>query len=132
MPEAYDYLKGFLTSWLAMFPIFGKTMDDSTRRFLDAATDHKPQYRGAPVELFPLQIINTALKTAPDFSQAMGEVVDGDVDAAEKALKRAINDFYIGWGAMNGIPVYELKRAKGWLPEGEEAGGRRATRRKRR
>jgi len=111
IPDMYKFLKAIVTSWMAMFPVFGKTLDDSARRFLDAATDHKPEYRGQPIELFPLQVINTTLKAGPDIAQAVGEVVNGDNEAAKEAMKKALHELWMGIGAMNGVPVYELNRA---------------------
>jgi hypothetical protein len=121
--EPVKYLEDFLTSWMAMFPIFGRVLDSASRRFIDAMVGEKPTYRGEPLESFPVKMINMVLKTPADFTAAAGYFVAGDTDKATGSLEKGVKNLFEGVGALYGIPVYEIKRT---LPKGEgEAPARR-------
>lgn len=129
--EPLHYLQDFLTSWMAMFPIFGKVLDASSRKFIAEATDTTAEYRGEPLGSFPIKMVNIALKAPTDFAGAAGNFVAGDSDAAVEDLEKGIKKIYEGVGALYGIPVYEIKRVLPKKDEGTTTGrGRRGGQRR--
>lgn len=117
LKEPLHYLQDFLTSWMAMFPIFGKVLDASSREFIASATGTTAEYRGEPLSSFPIKMVNMALKAPTDFAGAAGNFVAGDSEAAIKDLEKGTKKIYEGVGTLYGIPVYEIKRV---LPDGDE------------
>lgn len=125
--EPIHYVSDFLTSWMAMFPIFGKVLDISTREFIAETTDTTAEYRGEPLGSFPVKMVNIVLKAPTDFASAAGNIVSGDNTAATEDLERGIKKIYEGVGALYGIPVYEIERV---LPDDDKpaTGARRKSR----
>jgi hypothetical protein len=118
LKEPVKYFEEFLTSWTAMFPIFGKVLKTTVNRFVDTLTGAKPTYIGEAVESYPVRVVNMALKSPVDFSQATAHLISGDTEEAEKAFERGIGRLAEGVGTLSGVPVPEIKRA---LPEEEPA-----------
>ncbi|KKK52220.1 hypothetical protein LCGC14_3107110, partial [marine sediment metagenome] len=127
LKEPVKYFEEFLTSWTAMFPIFGKVLKITVNRFVDTLAGTKPSYIGEALESYPIRVINMVLKSPTDMAQAMAHLINGDTEEAEKAFMRGIGRFAEGVGTLSGIPVPEIKRV---LPKGEEKEeGRGPTRR---
>ncbi len=123
LKEPVKYFEDFLTSWTAMFPIFGRILKMVTNRFVDTLAGAKPSYIGEVVESYPIRVINMVLKSPIDMAQATAHLINGDNKEAEKAFERGISRFAEGIGTLSGVPVPEIKRV---LPkEGEEPTGRR-------
>lgn len=116
--EPIKYLEDFLTGWMAMFPIFGRVLDQASRRFIDAMAGEKPTYRGEPLESFPVKMINMVLKAPADLTAAAGYFVVGETEKAQSSLEKGVEKLFEGVGALYGIPVYEVKRV---LPKGKKA-----------
>ena len=108
--EPIKYLEDFLTGWMAMFPIFGRVLDQASRRFIDAMAGEKPTYRGEPLESFPVKMINMVLKAPADLTAAAGYYVAGETEKAQSSLEKGVRKLFEGVGALYGIPVYEVKR----------------------
>jgi len=115
--EPLHYLQDFLTSWMAMFPVFDKVLDAASRKFIAEATSTTAEYRGEPLGSFPIKMVNIALKAPTDFAGAAGNFIAGDSDATIEDLERGVKKIYEGVGALYGIPVYEPKR---FFPEKDE------------
>ena len=123
LKEPVKYFEEFLTSWTAMFPIFGKGLKITVNRFVDTLAGAKPSYIGEVLESYPIRIVNMVLKSPPDMAEAMAHLIEGDTEGAEEAFMRGISRFAEGVGTLSGIPVPEIKRV---LPkEGEKPAGRR-------
>jgi hypothetical protein len=120
--EPIEYLQDFMTSWMAMFPIFGKVLDTSSRTFIARVAGETPKYRGEPLESFPVKMVNMVLKAPADFAGATGSFVAGDTEGAKNELEKGVKKLYEGVGALYGVPIYEVKRI---LPKGGEAPARR-------
>ncbi|KKN47568.1 hypothetical protein LCGC14_0661360, partial [marine sediment metagenome] len=124
LKEPVKYFEEFLTSWTAMFPIFGKVLKTTVNRFVDTLAGAKPSYIGEAVESYPVRVINMVLKSPTDMAQAAAHLINGNNEEAEKAFERGISRFAEGVGTLSGVPVPEIKRV---LPKGEEEStGRRA------
>ena len=123
LKEPVKYFEEFLTSWTAMFPIFGKVLKTTVNRFVDTLAGAKPTYIGEAVESYPVRVVNMVLKSPTDMAQAAAHLINGNTEEAEEAFMRGINRFAEGVGTLSGVPVPEIKRV---LPkEGEEPAGRR-------
>jgi hypothetical protein len=124
LKEPVKYFEDFLTSWTAMFPIFGKALKITVNRFIDTLAGVKPTYIGEIVESYPVRVVNMVLKSPSDMAEATAHLLNGDNEEAEKAFMRGIGRFAEGVGTLSGVPVPEIKRV---LPkkEGEEPAGRR-------
>ena len=123
LKEPVKYFEEFLTSWTAMFPIFGKVLKTTVNRFVDTLAGAKPSYIGEAVESYPVRVVNMVLKSPTDMAQATAHLLNGNNEEAEKAFMRGIGRFAEGVGTLSGVPVPEIKRV---LPkEGEEPAGRR-------
>jgi hypothetical protein len=123
LKEPVKYFEEFLTSWTAMFPIFGKALKITVNRFVDTLAGAKLSYIGEVVESYPIRVVNMVLKSPTDMAQAMAHLLNDDNEEAEEAFMRGISRFTEGVGTLSGIPVPEIKRI---LPkEGEEVTGRR-------
>ena len=123
LKEPVKYFEEFLTSWTAMFPIFGKALKISVNRFVDTLAGAKPSYIGEVVESYPIRVINMVLKSPTDMAEATAHVLMGENEEAEEAFMRGISRFVEGVGTLSGVPVPEIKRV---LPkEEEEPTGRR-------
>jgi len=119
--EPYEYLKDLITAPFAMLPILGHVLDGSVRSFGNALTRHRSEYRGEAIESLPLTVINLMLRAPGAFATAAGYYINGDVEKANRALKRGVGELYMGVGLTMGVPVYELNRLyKGWIEEEEE------------
>ena len=116
--EPLAYLSDFMTGWMAMFPLFGRVLDSSLRSFIYGTVGRTPEYRGEPLESFPIKMINMVLKAPADFTAAAGYFVGGYTKKAETSIERGVKKITTGVGALYGVPVFEAKRV---LPEGEEA-----------
>ena len=108
--EPIDYLQDILTSWMGMFPVFGKVLDTSARTFIAALASAKPTYKGEALESYPVSVFNLALKTPVDFTAAVGHFISGDNDKAETSFLKGMDDIFKGVGAIYGVPVYQIKR----------------------
>ena len=108
--EPIEYIQDMLTSWMGMFPVFGKVLDASTRTFIAALAGAKPTYKGEALESMPISIFNMALKTPIDFTAAVGHFIGGDNDKAETSFLKGMDDIFKGVGAIYGVPVYQIKR----------------------
>ncbi len=123
LKEPVKYFEEFLTSWMAMFPIFGKALKITVNRFVDTLAGAKTTYIGEVLESYPVRIVNMILKSPPDMAEATAHVLMGEDEEAEEAFLRGISRFAEGIGTLSGVPVPEIKRV---LPkEGEEPAGRR-------
>jgi len=123
LKEPVKYFEDFLTSWTAMFPLFGKALQITVNRFIDTLVGAKPTYIGEIVESYPIRVINMVLKSPTDMAEATAHVLMGDNEKAKEAFMRGISRFAEGVGTLSGVPVPEIKRV---LPkEGEEPVGRR-------
>ena len=134
LKEPVKYFEEFLTSWTAMFPIFGKVLKTSVNRFVDTLAGAKPSYIGEALESYPIRVINMVLKSPTDMAQAAAHLINGDNEEAEKAFERGISRFAEGVGTLSGVPVPEIKRVlpkEGEEPTGKRGPGRRAAPRKR-
>jgi len=117
LKEPVKYFEDFLTSWTAMFPIFGKGLKIAVNRFVDTLAGAKPSYIGEVVESYPVRVVNMVLKSPTDMAQAMAHLINGENEEAEKAFMRGIDRFAEGVGTLSGVPVPEIKRI---LPEEEK------------
>ena len=117
LKEPVKYFEEFLTSWTAMFPIFGKVLKTSINRFVDTLAGAKPTYIGEAVESYPVRVVNMVLKSPTDMAQAAAHLIAGNNEEAEKAFERGISRFAEGVGTLSGVPMPEIKRA---LPKEEE------------
>ena len=123
LKEPVKYFEEFLTSWTAMFPIFGKALKITVNRFIDTLAGAKTSYIGEVLESYPVRVVNMVLKSPPDMAEAMAHVLMGENEEAEEAFMRGIGRFAEGVGTLSGVPVPEIKRV---LPkEGEEPVSRR-------
>jgi len=123
LKEPVKYFEDFLTSWMAMFPIFGKALKITVNRFVDTLAGVKPTYIGEIVESYPVRVVNMILKSPTDMAEAMAHLLNGDNEEAEEAFMRGIGRFAEGVGTLSGVPVPEIKRV---LPkEGGEPTERR-------
>ncbi len=123
LKEPVKYFEEFLTSWTAMFPIFGKGLKITVNRFVDTLAGAKPSYIGEVLESYPIRVVNMVLKSPPDMAEAMAHLIEGENEEAEEAFMRGIGRFAEGIGTLSGVPVPEIKRV---LPkEGEEPVSRR-------
>lgn len=129
LKEPVKYFEEFLTSWTAMFPIFGKVLKTTVNRFVDTLAGAKPTYIGEAVESYPVRVVNMALKSPVDFAEATAHLVSGDNEEAKEAFERGINRLAEGVGTLSGVPVPEIKRV---LPkeEPEPKRGKGPTRRR--
>jgi hypothetical protein len=117
LKEPVKYFEEFLTSWTAMFPIFGKVLKTTVNRFVDTLAGAKTTYIGEVLESYPVRVVNMVLKSPPDMAEATAHVLMGENEEAEEAFMRGIGRFAEGVGTLSGVPVPEIKRV---LPEGEE------------
>ena len=131
LKEPVKYFEEFLTSWTAMFPIFGKVLKTTVNRFVDTLAGAKPSYIGEAVESYPVRVVNMVLKSPTDMAQAAAHLINGDTEEAEKAFERGIGRFAEGVGTLSGVPVPEIKRVLPEEPEGRRGPTRRAAPRKR-
>ena len=134
LKEPVKYFEEFLTSWTAMFPIFGKVLKTTVNRFVDTLAGAKPSYIGEAVESYPVRVVNMVLKSPTDMAQAAAHLLNGENEEAEKAFERGISRFAEGVGTLSGVPVPEIKRVlpkEGEEPEGRRGPGRRAPARRR-
>ncbi|MCK5608335.1 hypothetical protein KAR91_41015, partial [Candidatus Pacearchaeota archaeon] len=123
LKEPVKYFEDFLTSWTAMFPIFGKVLKIMVNRFVDTLAEAKPSYIGEALESYPVRVVNMVLKSPTDMAEAAAHLIEGDNKEAEEAFMRGIGRFAEGIGTLSGVPVPEIKRV---LPkEGEEPIDRR-------
>ena len=123
LKEPVKYFEDFLTSWTAMFPVFGKALKITMNRFVDTLAGAKPTYIGEVLESYPIRVVNMVLKSPPDMAEAMAHLLNGDNKEAKEAFMHGIGRFAEGVGTLSGVPVPEIKRV---LPkEGEEPEGRR-------
>jgi len=123
LKEPVKYFEEFLTSWTAMFPIFGKALKITVNRFVDTLAGAKPTYIGEVVESYPVRVVNMVLKSPTDFAEGTAHLLSGDNEEAKEAFERGISRLAEGVGTLSGVPVPEIKRV---LPkEGEEPTGRR-------
>lgn len=114
--DPFDYLKDLITAPFRMMPILGHILDGSIRSFLNALTKYRSEYRGEAIESLPLTIVNEIGRAPINFTQAAGYYIDGETEKANKSLKRAVAQLYMGVGTAMGVPVFELNRIyKGWL-----------------
>ncbi|KKN68773.1 hypothetical protein LCGC14_0447930 [marine sediment metagenome] len=128
LKEPVKYFEDFLTSWAAMFPLFGKALQITVNRFVDTLAGAKTTYIGEVLESYPVRVVNMVLKSPPDMAEAMAHTLLGENEEAEEAFMRGINRFAEGAGTLSGVPVPEIKRV---LPkEGEESTGGRGPARK--
>lgn len=117
LKEPVKYLEEFLTSWTAMFPIFGKVLKTTVNKFVDTVAGAKPTYIGEALESYPIRIINMVLKSPSDMAEAMAHLISGENEEAEEAFTRGISRLAEGVGTLSGVPVPEIKRV---LPKGEK------------
>lgn len=117
LKEPVKYFEDFLTSWTAMFPIFGKVLKIMVNRFVDTLAGAKPSYIGEALESYPVRVVNMVLKSPTDMAEAAAHLIKGDNKEAEEAFMRGMGRFAEGIGTLSGVPVPEIKRA---LPKGEE------------
>jgi len=122
LKEPVKYFEEFLTSWTAMFPIFGKVLKTTVNRFVDTLAGAKPTYIGEAVESYPVRVVNMVLKSPVDFAEATAHLVSGDNEDAKEAFERAIGRLAEGIGILSGIPVPEIKRT---LPKEEKESTKR-------
>ena len=122
LKEPVKYFEEFLTSWTAMFPIFGKVLKTTINRFVDTLAGAKPTYIGEAVESYPVRVVNMALKSPVDFAEATAHLLSGDNEEAKEAFERGIERLAEGVGTLSGIPVPEIKRV---LPKEKEEGAPR-------
>jgi len=123
LKEPVKYFEEFLTSWIAMFPIFGKALKITVNRFVDTLAGAKPTYIGEVVESYPVRVVNMVLKSPTDMAEATAHVLMGENEEAVEAFERGIGRFAEGVGTLSGVPVPEIKRA---LPKEKEEEERRA------
>ena len=122
LKEPVKYFEDFLTSWTAMFPIFGKALKITVNRFIDTLAGAKPTYIGEIVESYPVRVVNMVLKSPTDFAEATAHLLSGDNEEAKEAFERGINRLAEGVGTLSGVPVPEIKRV---LPKEKEEGAPR-------
>lgn len=123
LKEPVKYFEEFLTSWTAMFPIFGKVLKTSINRFVDTLAGAKPTYIGEAVESYPVRVVNMVLKSPTDMAEAMAHLIEGNTEKAEEVFIRGMGRFAEGVGTLSGVPVPEIKRV---LPKEEKgSAGRR-------
>ena len=128
LKEPAKYLEDFMTSWMSMFPIFGKVLQTATNRFVDVLSSSRPIYTGEALDSYPVRVINMILKSPADFTEALAHAIMGDTDKAKEVFERGISRLAEGVGTLSGVPVPEIKRV---LPDGEaERGGRGPTERR--
>lgn len=129
LKEPAKYLESFLTSWMGMFPIFGKVLQTMTNRFVDILSNTRPSYTGEAIDSYPVRVMNMVLKSPVNFTEAATYALTGDEDKAKDTFKLGMNRLIEGMGTLSGIPVPEIKRV---LPDiGEEQTTRRGTSRTR-
>jgi hypothetical protein len=126
LKEPAKYLEDFITSWMSMFPIFGKVLQTATNRFVDVLSSSRPSYTGEALDSYPIRVINMILKSPADFTEASAHAIMGDVDEAKEAFMRGTGRLAEGVGTLSGVPVPEIKRI---LPKEEPAGRAPTTRR---
>jgi len=113
----------FLTSWMDMFPVFGKALKITVNKFIDTLMEEKTSYVGEALEAFPVRVVNMILKAPPDMAEATAHLLKGENKEAEEAFMRGIGRLAENVGMLYGVPVPEIKRV---LPkEEEEPVGRR-------
>ena len=113
----------FLTSWMDMFPVFGKALKITVNRFIDTLMEEKTSYIGEALEAFPVRVANMVLKAPPDMAEATAHLLKGENKESEEAFMRGISRLAENVGMLYGVPIPEIKRI---LPkEGEEPAGRR-------
>jgi len=117
LKEPVKYFEDFLTSWTAMFPIFGKVLKTAINRFVDTLAGAKPTYIGEAVESYPVRVVNMILKSPVDFTEASAHLISGDNKEAKEAFERGVGRLAEGTGTLSGVPVPEIKRV---LPKEEE------------
>ncbi|KKN69762.1 hypothetical protein LCGC14_0437080, partial [marine sediment metagenome] len=118
----------FLTSWMDMFPVFGKALKITVNRFIDTLAGEKTSYIGEALESFPVRVVNMALKAPPDMAEAIAHLLKGETEEAEEAFMRGIGRLGENVGMLYGYPVPRVKRLGAWLEEEKEGKptGRRA------
>lgn len=114
-----------LTSWMDMFPVFGKALKITVNRFIDTLTGEKTSYVGEALESFPVRVVNMALKAPPDMAEAVAHLLKGENKEAEEAFMRGLGRFAENVGMLHGYPVPEAKRFGTWLEEEEEPESKR-------
>ena len=115
----------FLTSWMDMFPVFGKALKITVNRFIDTLMEEKTSYIGEALESFPVRVVNMALKAPSDMAEAMAHLLKGEDEEAEEAFMRGIGRLAENVGMLYGYPIPRAKRLGVWLEEEEEPTGRR-------
>ncbi|KKL70969.1 hypothetical protein LCGC14_2099560, partial [marine sediment metagenome] len=121
----------FLTSWMAMFPVFGKVLEITIKKFIDTLAGEKTSYIGEALESFPIRVVNMTLKAPPDMAEAMAHLLKDETKEAEEAFMRGTGRLAENVGMLYGYPVPRAKRLGAWLEEEEEesTGRRDPTRR---
>jgi hypothetical protein len=128
--DLMGYFKDFITSWTGMLPVFGRVLDSVIRNLINSMTGGKYEYRGEALESLPIEIINAILKTPTTFAVAVGNLIEGDEEAAKDEFMKGMASLVENVGLLMGIPSYEIKR---YAPEaGKEEPEKRQRRVKRR
>jgi len=128
----YEYVKDLITSFFSLFPVFGRALDSIVRSTLNAAFGQPAEWRGEAMESLLVNNINKVSKGTANFGAAVGYLLSGDVEKAEKSFTKGADYLADSIGMMFGIPVPQAKKFVKSFDEDEEpteGGGIRRVRR---